>query len=90
MIHGPCWCLESYVLYAVTATEKSGKKRSGGSKNRYIGRYLPADPAEEFGLEGGITPEQAGYAEYRQHRPALVTQTSRLYALQCVYGVEEE
>lgn len=63
MIHGPYWPLESYVPYAVTATKKSGKKRSGGSKNRYIGRYLPADLEEEFGLEGGVTPEQAGYAE---------------------------
>lgn len=63
MIHGPYWYLESYVPYAVTATEKSGKKRSGGSKNLYIGRYLPAELAEEFELEGGITPEQAGYAE---------------------------
>ena len=61
--HGPYWYLGSYVPAANVYTSKSGRRISGRNRIRYIGRYLPADLAGEFGLEEGATPEQAGYAE---------------------------
>lgn len=62
-IHGPYWYLETYIPAANTYTAPSGERRSGRNRVRYIGRYLPADLAQEFGLEEGATPEAAGYAE---------------------------
>lgn len=62
-IHGPYWHLQSYMPFKNVTTTASGQRRSGTSRSRYIGRHLPADLAEEFGLEEGVTPEQAGYAE---------------------------
>lgn len=61
-IHGPYWYLETYIPYKTVRRTKNGPV-SGRNRVRYIGRYLPADLAEEFGLEEGATPEQAGYAE---------------------------
>ena len=62
-IHGPYWYLQSYMPFSNVRTTASGHRRSGTSRNRYIGRHLPADLAQEFGIEEGATPEQAGYAK---------------------------
>lgn len=59
MIYGPYWYLETYVPAENVHTAASGKRRSGSNRNGYIGRYLPADLAEEFDLEEGATPEAA-------------------------------
>lgn len=62
-VHGPYWFLESYRPSKSYWTDGSGRKRPGKRHSKYVGRHLPADLAEEFELEDGITPEQAGYAE---------------------------
>lgn len=62
-IHGPYWYLGTYVPANNVYTNARGRRVSGRNRVRYIGRRLPADLAEDFGLEEGATPEAAGYAE---------------------------
>lgn len=62
-IHGPYWFLEGYTPSASYWKDGSGRKRPGKRHSKYVGRHLPADLAAEFGLEEGVTPEAAGYAE---------------------------
>ena len=55
---GPYFYLNTYQPASATYTNRQGRMVSGKSKNRYIGRRLPADVAQEFGYPEGATPEE--------------------------------
>lgn len=62
-VHGPYWFLESYRPVESYWKDGSGRKRPGKRSSKYIGRHLPAELAEEFGLEEGVSPENTDYIE---------------------------
>lgn len=62
-VHGPYWFLESYKPSKSYWRDGSGRKRPGKRSAKYIGRKLPTDLAEEFGLEEGVTPENTNYID---------------------------